>query len=386
MQDFMNVLILGGDGYLGWPTAMRFASNGHQVTVVDNYLKRTLAKQNKSQALIPTPDLLERARIFQSLTNHQIDVIIEDCTNPTALNEIVQRCRPEVLIHYAEQPSGPYSMRGFEEAQVTFNNNIHTTFNVIWSVIKHAPDCHIIKLGTMGEYGTPNIDIEEGWIDIHHRGRTDKFLYPRQGATLYHTTKIMDTDLLWFYVRTYGLKVTDLMQGPVYGLITEESLLDDRLLTNFHYDDLFGTVLNRFIVQAVAGIPLTLYGSGGQTRGFLNIKDTLQCLELAAAQPVERGDLRILNQFTEQFSVRQLAEQVRTAARSSGYQTEIQTIKNPRKEMDSHYFNAAHQGLLDMGLKPHLLTTEIISEMISVIAKYQDRIDHSKVMPRFSYS
>jgi UDP-sulfoquinovose synthase len=382
----MNVLILGGDGYLGWPTAMRFASNGHQVTVVDNYLKRTLAKQNKSQALIPTPDLLERARIFQSLTNHQIDVIIEDCTNPTALNEIVQRCRPEVLIHYAEQPSGPYSMRGFEEAQVTFNNNIHTTFNVIWSVIKHAPDCHIIKLGTMGEYGTPNIDIEEGWIDIHHRGRTDKFLYPRQGATLYHTTKIMDTDLLWFYVRTYGLKVTDLMQGPVYGLITEESLLDDRLLTNFHYDDLFGTVLNRFIVQAVAGIPLTLYGSGGQTRGFLNIKDTLQCLELAAAQPVERGDLRILNQFTEQFSVRQLAEQVCTAARSSGYQTEIQTIKNPRKEMDSHYFNAAHQGLLDMGLKPHLLTTEIISEMISVIAKYQDRIDHSKVMPRFSYS
>ena len=382
----MNVLILGGDGYLGWPTAMRFASNGHQVTVVDNYLKRTLAKQNKSQALIPTPDLLKRARIFQSLTNHQIDVIIEDCTNPTALNEIVQRCRPEVLIHYAEQPSGPYSMRGFEEAQVTFNNNIHTTFNVIWSVIKHAPDCHIIKLGTMGEYGTPNIDIEEGWIDIHHRGRTDKFLYPRQGATLYHTTKIMDTDLLWFYVRTYGLKVTDLMQGPVYGLITEESLLDDRLLTNFHYDDLFGTVLNRFIVQAVAGIPLTLYGSGGQTRGFLNIKDTLQCLELAAAQPVERGDLRILNQFTEQFSVRQLAEQVRTAARSSGYQTEIQTIKNPRKEMDSHYFNAAHQGLLDMGLKPHLLTTEIISEMISVIAKYQDRIDHSKVMPRFSYS
>jgi UDP-sulfoquinovose synthase len=386
MPDFMNVLILGGDGYLGWPTAMRFASNGHQVTVVDNYLKRTLAKQNKSQALIPTPDLLERARIFQSLTNHQIDVIIEDCTNPTALNEIVQRCRPEVLIHYAEQPSGPYSMRGFEEAQVTFNNNIHTTFNVIWSVIKHAPDCHIIKLGTMGEYGTPNIDIEEGWIDIHHRGRTDKFLYPRQGATLYHTTKIMDTDLLWFYVRTYGLKVTDLMQGPVYGLITEESLLDDRLLTNFHYDDLFGTVLNRFIVQAVAGIPLTLYGSGGQTRGFLNIKDTLQSLELAAAQPVERGDLRILNQFTEQFSVRQLAEQVRTAARSSGYQTEIQTIKNPRKEMDSHYFNAAHQGLLDMGLKPHLLTTEIISEMISVIAKYQDRIDHSKVMPRFSYS
>lgn len=382
----MNVLILGGDGYLGWPTAMRFASNGHQVTVVDNYLKRTLAKQNKSQALIPTPDLLERARIFQSLTNHQIDVIIEDCTNPTALNEIVQRCRPEVLIHYAEQPSGPYSMRGFEEAQVTFNNNIHTTFNVIWSVIKHAPDCHIIKLGTMGEYGTPNIDIEEGWIDIHHRGRTDKFLYPRQGATLYHTTKIMDTDLLWFYVRTYGLKVTDLMQGPVYGLITEESLLDDRLLTNFHYDDLFGTVLNRFIVQAVAGIPLTLYGSGGQTRGFLNIKDTLQCLELAAAQPVERGDLRILNQFTEQFSVRQLAEQVRTAARSSGYQTEIQTIKNPRKEMDNHYFNAAHQGLLDMGLKPHLLTTEVISEMISVIAKYQDKIDHSKVMPRFSYS
>jgi len=382
----MNVLILGGDGYLGWPTAMRFAKTGHQVTVVDNYLKRTLAKTNKSEPLISTPDLFERAKVFYALTGHHIQVIIDDCTNALALNTIVQRCQPDVLIHYAEQPSGPYSMRGFDEAQLTFNNNTQSTFNVIWSVMTYAPDCHIIKLGTLGEYGTPNIDIEEGWIDIHHKGRTDKFLYPRQGASLYHTTKIIDTDLLWFYVRTYGLRVTDLMQGPVYGLMTDESSLDDRLLPNFHYDDLFGTVLNRFMVQAIAGVPLTVYGAGGQTRGFLNIKDTLQCVELAAAQPVEAGKLRILNQFTEQFSIKQLAEHVRTAARSLGYQTDIQTIKNPRKEQESHYYNAAHQGLLDMGLKPHLLSPDVISEMLLVIAKYKDQIDTSKFMPRFSYS
>ena len=382
----MKVLILGGDGYLGWPTAMRFASSGHDVTVVDNYLKRRLAKQHKSDALIPTPELHERAQIYQAITHHQINVVLADCTDASALEDIVKRCKPDVLIHYAEQPSGPFSMLGFDEAKITLDNNLQTTFNVIWSLIKHAPDCHIIKLGTMGEYGTPNIDIEEGWIDIHHKGKTDKFLFPRQGATLYHTTKILDTDLLWFYVRTYGLRVTDLMQGPVYGLMTDESSLDDRLLPNFHYDDLFGTVLNRFMVQAIAGIPLTMYGAGGQTRGFLNIKDTLQCIELAAMQPAEAGKLRILNQFTEQFSVKQLAEHVLTAARSLGYQTDIQTIKNPRKEQESHYYNAAHQGLLDMGLKPHLLSPDVISEMLLVIAKYKDQIDTSKFMPRFSYS
>ena len=215
--------------------------------------------------------------------------------------------------------SAPYSMMGYDEARVTLSNNLNATFNAIWAVMRHAPDCHIIKLGTMGEYGTPNIDIEEGWIDIEHKGRRGKFLYPRQGGSLYHTTKIMDTDMLWFYVRIYGLAVTDLMQGPVYGLSTDEADLHPMLVPNFHYDDIFGTVVNRFLVQAVAGIPLTVYGKGGQTRGYLNLRDTLQCIALAAAHPAKKGELRILNQFTETFSINQLAERVqRVATRDAG--------------------------------------------------------------------
>ena len=282
----MKVLILGGDGYLGWPTAMSFAAKGPDVTVADNYLRRRLAEATDSEQLI---------------------------------------------VHYAEQPSAPYSMMGFREARETLQNNLDVTFNCIWAVKDLAPDCHIIKLGTMGEYGTPNIDIEEGWIDIEHKGRKDKFLFPRAAGSLYHTTKVLDTDLLWFYVRTYGLRVTDLMQGPVYGLSTEEADLDERLSPNFNYDDIFGTVVNRFLVQAVAGIPLTVYGAGGQTRGYLNLKDTLQCVRLAAENPADSGELKIYNQLTETFTVSQLASIVEKVGNEMDLNVNVKSIDNPRK-------------------------------------------------------
>jgi len=291
----MRVLILGGDGYLGWPTAMNMAARGHEVCVMDNYLRRNMARETCSEALMPNPNLHDRADIFKSVSGKDIRVEIGDCADYRTLSHLVQDFAPEAIIHYAEQPSGPYSMMGFDEAHRTFNNNLNATFNVIWSVMEYAPECHIIKLGTMGEYGTPDIDIEEGWLDVEHKGRKQKFLYPRQAGTLYHTTKVLDTDLLWFYVRTYGLRVTDLMQGPVYGLSSDECDQDDRLFPNFHYDDIFGTAVNRFLVQAVAGVPLTVYGKGGQTRGYLNLKDTLQCVDLALNNPVEQGDMRILN-------------------------------------------------------------------------------------------
>ena len=298
----MRILILGGDGYLGWPTAMHFAARGHEVTVVDNYLRRTIAMQTHSQALLPNPDLVERCKIFESVTGKGIKLVIADAADQRVLATVVRDLQPEAAVHYAEQPSAPYSMMGFDEAKLTLENNLGTTFSLIWAVLSHAPDCHIIKLGTMGEYGTPNIDIEEGWIDIEHKGRKDRFLFPRQAGSLYHTTKVLDTDLLWFYVRANGIRATDLMQGPVYGLSTPEADADPRLAPNFHYDDIFGTVLNRFLVQAVAGTPLTVYGKGEQVRGYLNLNDTLQCVELAATQPAARGELRILNQFTETFS------------------------------------------------------------------------------------
>lgn len=378
----MRVLILGGDGYLGWPTAMAFAEKGYDVCVIDNYLRRTLARQTQSEALIPTPNLHDRAAIFGSHTNRHIEVHIGDVTDYRTLEQLVRTFQPEAIVHYAEQPSGPYSMIGFREASLTLNNNLNATMNLIWAVMQHAPTCHIIKLGTMGEYGTPNIDIEEGWIEIEHKGRKDTFLFPRAAGSLYHTTKILDTDLLWFYVRTHGLRVTDLMQGPVYGLSTEESDLDERLLPNFHYDDIFGTVVNRFLVQAIAGIPLTVYGKGGQVRGYLNLRDTLQCVELAMLHPPAQGELRILNQFTETFSVNQLAECVQAAGKELGLNVQIQSLDNPRKELEEHYYNPAHSGLLALGLKPHYLTREVLIQMLHQIMPYKDRIDTKKILPR----
>jgi UDP-sulfoquinovose synthase len=248
--------------------------------------------------------------------------------------------------------------------------------------LKYAPQCHIIKLGTMGEYGTPNIDIEEGWIEINHKGRKEKFLYPRQAGSLYHTTKVLDTDLLWFYVRVHRLRVTDLMQGPVYGISTDEADLDPRLMPNFHYDDIFGTVVNRFLVQAVAGVPLTVYGKGGQTRGYLHIRDTLQCIALAAAKPPQEGELRILNQFTETFSVNQLAERVRRVGNEMGLRVEVQNLDNPRKEMEEHYYNPAHHGLLELGLEPHFMTDDVLAGMLEQVLRRRDRIVVDRILPR----
>ena len=378
----MRVLILGGDGYLGWPTAMSFAAKGHRVYVIDNYLRRTVAQQTQSEALMPNPNLNDRAAIFRSVSDLDIQVQIGDCTDYRTVEKIFREFQPETVVHYAEQPSAPYSMISYDHARLTLNNNLNATFNLIWAVMEHAPDCHIIKLGTMGEYGTPNIDIEEGWLEIEHKGRKDKFLFPRAAGSLYHTTKVLDTDLLWFYVRTFGIRVTDLMQGPVYGLSTDESDMDNRLLPNFHYDDIFGTVVNRFLVQAVAGVPLTVYGKGGQVRGYLNLRDTLQCVELAMTKPAQKGELRILNQFTETFSVNQLAEKVQQVGNQMKLNVAIKAIDNPRKEKEDHYYNPAHSGLLDLGLQPNYMTDDVVAGMLEKILPYQERIDTQKILPR----
>jgi UDP-sulfoquinovose synthase len=382
----MKILILGGDGYLGWPTAMHFAAQGHDVHVMDNYLRRRIAQETGSEALLPTPNLNERVEIFKDISNHQIEVTIGDCSDYRSLEKVFRAFKPDTVIHYAEQPSAPYSMMGFEQARCTLNNNLSATFNLIWAVLEHAPDCHIVKLGTMGEYGTPNIDIEEGWLEIEHKGRKDKFLYPRAAGSLYHTTKVLDTDLLWFYVRIYGMKVTDLMQGPVYGIHTKESDLDPRLVPNFHYDDIFGTVLNRFLVQAISGVPLTIYGKGEQTRGYLNIKDTLQCVELAVNNPAAKGELNIFNQFTELFSVKELAHKVQQVGNRMSLNVEISHIENPRKEREEHYYNVTHVGFDKLGFQPNLLTDNVLSDMLEKLTKYKDKIDIRKILPRVSWS
>jgi UDP-sulfoquinovose synthase len=378
----MRVMILGGDGYLGWPTAMAFRHAGHEVCAVDNYLRRRIASETNSDALMANPLLPERAALFERLTGGKIEVAVGDCCDFDFLSGLMRTFAPDVVVHYAEQPSAPYSMIGYDEARTTLSNNLIATFNVVWAVMRHAPACHVIKLGTMGEYGTPNIDIEEGWIQIDHKGRSDKFLFPRQAGSLYHTTKVLDTDLLWFYVRIHGLRVTDLMQGPVYGLSTDEADLDRQLMPNFHYDDIFGTVVNRFLVQASAEVPLTVYGKGGQTRGYLNIRDTLQCIALAAANPPAPGELRILNQFTETFSVNQLAERVQRVGRQMGLRVDVQNIDNPRKEMEEHYYNPAHHGLIELGLEPHVMTDEVVAAMLEQVLPHRNRIAVERILPR----
>lgn len=381
----MRILILGGDGFLGWPTAMNLSAAGHEVMVVDNYLRREMAAERDLPTLFPTPSLEERVGYWQGASGHSIELKSGDICDYPFLIDVFRSFQPDTVIHYAEQPSAPYSMLGQTEAQKTLVNNLNGTLNVAYAVKETNPEIHIIKLGTMGEYGTPNIDIEEGFIDIEHKGRKDRFLFPRQAGSLYHTTKIQDTDLLYFYVRAWGLRVTDLMQGPVYGLFTDEMGDDDRLFTCFAYDEVFGTVLNRFIVQAVAGVPLTIYGKGGQTRGYLNIVDTLQCVALAADNPVGQGELRVFNQFTEVFSVLQLAEMVSGAAKELGIAVEVRNLPNPRVEAEEHYYNPVHHGLRDLGLEPHLLTTAGLARIMDQVRRYENRIRKDIILPKVSW-
>ena len=370
----MRVLILGADGYLGWPAAMHFSAKGHEVEAVDNYFKRKTCLELNCESLLSIPNLHARAALWESLTGKRIVVKIGDIADYSFISEVFKEFRPEAVVHFAEQPSAPYSMMDQAKAFFTIQNNLLGTLNIVYAMREFCPDCHLIKLGTMGEYGTPEIDIEEGWIEINHKGRRDTFLFPRQASSLYHTAKIQETDLLWFYVRTWGIRVTDLMQGPVYGITTPEIEKDQGLATSFHYDEVFGTVVNRFVVQAVAGHPLTVYGKGNQVRGYINLIDAISCVYLAAEIPADAGTLRVFNQITETFSVNELARRVRAAGETLGYDVVVQSVENPRVEKESHYYNPKYTGLLELGLKPHFLNEELLEEMFRVVSQRKEGI------------
>ena len=384
----MHITILGGDGYLGWPSSMYFSKRGYKVTIVDNYFRRNACNNLEIGLLYDVPSLTERAQIWYELTGLEIKVVICDLSVPFNMRKIFSDKLtydwaidhnysgiPDTIIHYAEQPSAPYSMMDFQHANTTLLNNLSVTNNLLWAVRDFSPSTHIIKLGTMGEYGTPNIDIEEGWLEIKHKGRNDTFLFPRQAGSLYHTTKIMDTDLIWFAVRMWDLRVTHLMQGPVYGIETDESSIDERLNTIFNYDEIFGTIVNRFVSQAVTGYPLTVYGSGGQTRGYLNIKDVLQCVYMTERSPSKKGELRIFNQIMETFTVSELANLTKKVGDSLGFSVQIKSIPNPRTESENHYYNPSYQGLQDLGVKPHFLTENEMSNIFSIVNKYAHNIN-----------
>jgi UDP-sulfoquinovose synthase len=378
----MRILILGGDGYLGWPTALRFSAGGHEVSVVDNFSRRRWHEEAGTGSLTPIADLEPRIAAWKEISGKEIRSYVGAIEDGDFLDAVVAETMPEAVVHYGQQASAPYSMASRQKAVETQHANVIGNLNLLFSIRDHVPDCHLVKLGTMGEYGQPDIDIEEGYIEIEHKGRKDTLPFPKLPASLYHCSKVHDSTNIHFACRVWGLRATDLNQGVVYGIDTAETEGDERLITRFDYDEIFGTVLNRFCLQAVIGHPLTVYGAGHQTRGFLNIRDTIACVELAVANPAERGDFRVFNQFTEQFSVLELAGLVKQAGEHLGYGVEIQHCENPRVEKEEHYYNAVHTKLLDLGLEPTLLGEELVESMIHIIERYKGNAIEASIDPR----
>ncbi|HEY2789349.1 MAG TPA: NAD-dependent epimerase/dehydratase family protein [Gaiellales bacterium] len=377
----MRVLILGGDGYLGWPTAMRFSGRGHDVAVVDNFARRRWVDEVGGDSLTPIVPLNERIEAWREASGKRIESYVGDLADDTVAADVVVDFQPDTIIHYGEQPSAPWSMRSVDHAVTTQQNNVIGSLKLLWAMRDHAPSAHLIKLGTMGEYGTPNIDIEEGFIEITHNGRTDVLPFPKMPGSLYHLSKVHDSHNIHFACRVWGLRATDLNQGVVYGIETPEGKLDERLLTRFDYDEAFGTALNRFCVQAVVGMPLTVYGGGHQTRGFLNIIDTLQCVELTADNPAGAGEYRVFNQFTETFTVAELAEKVKHAGGEVGIDVTVDNVQNPRFEAEEHYYNPVHTKLPSLGLHPTLLSENLIESTLGVIQRYRDRVIPEVIAP-----
>jgi UDP-sulfoquinovose synthase len=374
----VRILILGGDGYLGWPTALGLSAAGHQIALVDNFVRRDWDKELGVESLVPIVGLEERIDTWADISGVRFPHYVGDLCDGSFVSQVVSSFDPDTIVHYAEQSSAPYSMLDQDHAIYTQSNNVVGTLNVLYAIAQHNRSIHLVKLGTMGEYGTPDIDIEEGWLTVTHRGRTDRVLYPKRPGSFYHLSKVHDSHNIEFACRIWGLRATDLNQGVVYGQDTPETVLDPRLATRFDYDGVFGTVLNRFVLQAVLGHPLTVYGTGGQTRGIINIVDTVQCVRLAAENPAEPGEFRVFNQFTEQMSVSEIATAV-SDAWPGGCQ--VDHLDNPRVEAEKHYYRAAHTGLLDLGLVPHLLSDTLINSLFAVAERHRDRVVGDAIRP-----
>src|SRR5271154_731936 len=381
----MRIVVLGGDGYCGWATALHFSARGHAVAIIDNFARRQWDHELGAQTLTPIRPLAERLRVWQALTGNTIEQFVGDVTDYEFLSSAIQELEPEAVIHFAEQRAAPYSMIDRKHAVFTQVNNVVGTLNLLFAIREFVPDCHLVKLGTMGEYGTPNIDIEEGYIKIEHNGRSDVLPFPKQPGSFYHLSKVHDSHNMMFACKVWGLRATELNQGVVYGTMTDEASMDEALINRFDYDEIFGTVLNRLCVQAIIGPPLTIYGKGGQTRGFLDIRDTVRCVEIACLNPAAPGEFRVFNQFTEQFSVLELAGLVQSAAKKLGMRVTIEHLADPRVEAQEHYYNAKHSKLIELGLEPHLLSDSLLDSLMNVALKYRDRIDPNVMLPQINW-
>jgi UDP-sulfoquinovose synthase len=309
---------------------------------------------------------------FEEVFGKKIDFYEGDLRDPDFVHGCLESFRPEAIVHLGEQPSAPYSMIDLEHTTSTQVNNVQGTLNILYALRNVCPDAHLVKLGTMGEYGTPNVPIPEGFFEIEYRGRKDTLPFPRQPGSFYHLSKVHDSHNIMLACKIWRIRSTDLMQGVVYGTWTNETQADERLVTRFDFDGVFGTVVNRFCVQADIGYPLTVYGKGGQTRGYINLRDSIRCMELALENPPKSGEYRVFNQFTETFSVRDVAENVKEAAERIGMEVHVEHLDNPRVESEEHFYEADHRRLLNLGLEPHKMV-DALEGMLQDLIIYKDR-------------
>lgn len=377
MLDKMKVLILGMDGYIGWPLALHHLALGNEVCGVDDFSKRQCIDEIGSWSALPIPSMEKRIDILSKKYGNKIKFYQGDVVNSQFTDDVVKKFKPDSIVHLAEQGSAPYSMMDQSRTLYTQNNNVIGTLNVLFAMRNHAPKSHLVKLGTMGEYGTPDLDIAEGFFEVEFRGKKATIPYPRFAGSWYHWTKVHDSNNVMFACKLYGLCSTDIMQGVVYGTRIKE-ITDENLFTRFSFDAVFGTVINRYCAEAIIGHPLTVYGKGGQTRGFLALQDSIQCISLLIDNPPEKGEYRVVNQFDEQYSVSGLAERVKRIGDKKGLDVSIQRIENPRVEKEEHYYKADHDQLKKLGFKATRHIDDEIGVMLDDLSEFDYRIQEKK--------
>ncbi|MBN8638373.1 MAG: NAD-dependent epimerase/dehydratase family protein [Anaerolineae bacterium] len=370
----MRVFIAGVDGYLGWALAQYLTARGHDVAGVDNYARRQWVDEMGSVSAIPIYSMPDRLAAFREHYGKELLFREGDLLDYQFLRDFLSDFQPDAIVHLGEMPSAPYSMIDQAHSIYTHTNNVNGSLNVLWAMREVCPEAHLVKLGTMGEYGTPNVDIPEGFFEIEYRGRKDRLPFPRQPGSFYHLTKVHDTNNTMFACRIWGLSATDIMQGVVFG--TQIDTMGDNpvLRSRLDFDQCFGTAINRFACQAVIGHPLTVYGVGHQKRGFLPMRDSMQCLTIAIENPPKAGEYRVFNQFEECYTVDELAEKVREAGSAVGLDVDIEHFDNPRTEKEEHYYNPDRQHLIDLGYKP---THDVVAEvkiMLQDLVPQRDRI------------
>ena len=379
----MRILILGGDGFCGWPTSLHLSAQGHEVAIVDNLSRREIDIELEVDSLTPIKPIGTRLAAWQEITGREIAFYRFDVAeNYRVLLDLLNEFRPDAVVHFAEQRAAPYSMKSSYHKRYTVNNNVGATHNLLAAVVESGLDCHIVHLGTMGVYGygTAGIKIPEGYlrikIDTDDGGQVEQeILYPVNPGSVYHMTKTQDQLMFAFYNKNDGIRVTDLHQGIVWGTQTAETRLDERLINRFDYDGDYGTVLNRFLMQAAVGYPLTVHGTGGQTRAFIHVQDTVRCIQLAVENPPAHGErVQVFNQMTETHRVRELATLVASITGA-----EIDYVDNPRKEDAENDLFVKNNQLLELGLDPIRLQDDLLKEVTEIATAYADRCDLTKI-------